>query len=193
MAGLDRLSGPDLLMLQSEEAGWPMHIGVVAVLDAGALLDGGVLVDADGRFGIEAARQAVGRRLYRVPRFRQVLQVPPRLLGPPVWVDAPAVDLARHVHVRPLVPPAGTAQLVQAVEELWSPAARPSASPVGDVVLARAHGRPGRGAPEGASRRRRRRRGDGAARRIARPGCGRGTPSFRSIARSAAVDVRAAA
>ena len=92
-----------------------MHIGVVAVLD------GGALVDADGRFRIEAARRAVGRRLCRVPRFRQVLHVPPRLLGPPVWVDAAAVDLARHVHVRPLAPPAGTAQLVQVVEELWSP------------------------------------------------------------------------
>lgn len=115
MAGLDRLSGPDLLMLQSEEAGWPMHIGVVAVLD------GTFAVDADGRFDIEAARRAVGRRLNRVPRLRQVLQVPPRLLGPPVWVDAPAVDLTRHVHAIPLAPHADTAQLVRAVEELWSP------------------------------------------------------------------------
>ena len=120
MAGLDRLSGPDLLMLQSEEAGWPMHIGVVAVLEGGAVVDGGALLDANGRFYVDAARQAVGRRLYRVPRFRQVLQVPPRLLGPPVWVDAPAVDLARHVHVVHLAPPAGTVQLVQVVEELWS-------------------------------------------------------------------------
>ena len=62
MAGLDRLSGSDLLMLQSEEAGWPMHIGVVAVLD-GTPGRGGALVDADGRFDIEAARRAVGRRL----------------------------------------------------------------------------------------------------------------------------------
>ena len=121
MAGLDRLSGSDLLMLQSEEAGWPMHIGVVAVLDGTSSVDGGALVDADGRFDIEAARRAVGRRLDRVPRFRQVLHVPPRLLGPPLWVDAPAVDLARHVHVMPLAPQAGTAQLVQVVEELWSP------------------------------------------------------------------------
>jgi diacylglycerol O-acyltransferase / wax synthase len=121
MVGLDRLSGSDLLMLQSEEAGWPMHIGVAAVLDGTSSVDGGALVDADGRFDIEAARRAVGRRLDRVPRFRQVLHVPPRLLGRPLWVDAPAVDLARHVHVMPLPPQAGTAQLVQVVEELWSP------------------------------------------------------------------------
>ena len=193
MAGLDRLSGSDLLMLQSEEAGWPMHIGVVAVLDGSSSVDGGALVDADGRFDIEAARRAVGRRLDRVPRFRQVLHVPPRLLGPPLWVDAPAVDLARHVHVR-APGAAGRHRTARpggggAVE----PAARPRASPVGDVVPARAHGRPGRGAPEGAPRRRRRRRGDGAARRTARPGGDRGTPSFRSTARAAAVDLRAAA
>ena len=84
MAEVDRLRGSDLLMLQSEEAGWPMHIGVVAVLDTTSSADGGALVDAGGRFDIEAARRAVGRRLDRVPRFRQVLHVPPRLLGPAI-------------------------------------------------------------------------------------------------------------
>ena len=53
----------------------------------------------------------------------------PRLLGPPLWVDAPAVDLARHVHVQPLVPPAGTAQLVRAVEELWTRRLDPARPP----------------------------------------------------------------
>ena len=114
MAGLDRLSASDLLTMQSAQAGWPMDIGVVAVFD------GGALVDADGRFWIEAVREAVGRRLPRVPRFRQVLHVPPRLLGPPVWVDAPTVDLTRHVQVRSLAPQADTAQLLNVVEELWS-------------------------------------------------------------------------
>ena len=114
MAGLDRLSASDLLTMQSAQAGWPMDIGVVAVFD------GGVLVDADGRFRIEAVREAVGRRLPRVPRFRQVLHVPPRLLGPPVWVDAPTVDLTRHVQVWSLAPQADTAQLLNVVEELWS-------------------------------------------------------------------------
>ena len=77
MPGLDRLSASDLLTMQSAQAGWPMDIGVVAVFD------GAALVDADGRFRIEAVRATVGRRLRRVPRVRQVLHVPPRLLGPP--------------------------------------------------------------------------------------------------------------
>ena len=114
MPGLDRLSASDLLTMQSAQAGWPMDIGVVAVFD------GGALVDADGRFRTEAVRETVGRRLPRVPRFRQVLHVPPRLLGPPVWVDAPTVDLTRHVQVRSLAPPADTAQLLDVVEELSS-------------------------------------------------------------------------
>ena len=193
MAGLDRLSGSDLLMLQSEEAGWPMHIGVVAVLDGSSWSTVVPSVDADGRFDIEAARQAVGRRLYRVPRFRQVLHVPPRLLGPPLWVDAPAVDLARHVHVMPLAPPAGTAQLVQVVEELWSPRldlARPpwemwflpglTGGRVGMLLKLHHVVADGVGgmALLGALLDRER---------------DRGTPCFRSTARAAAVDVRAAA
>ena len=114
MARLDRLSASDLLTLQSGEAGWPMDIGVVAVFE------GGALVDANGRFRADAAREAVRRRLSRVPRFRQVLRVPPRVLGPPVWVDGPNLDLARHVQVRPLAPAADTAGLLGVVEELWS-------------------------------------------------------------------------
>jgi len=114
MARLDRLSASDLLTLQSGEAGWPMDIGVVAVFE------GGALVDANGRFRADAAREAVRRRLSRVPRFRQVLRVPPRVLGPPVWVDGPDLDLARHVQVRPLAPAADTAGLLGVVEELWS-------------------------------------------------------------------------
>ena len=144
MAGLDRLSGSDLLMLQSEEAGWPMHIGVVAVLDGTSSVDGGALVDADGRFGIEAARRAVGRRLDRVPRFRQVLHVPPRLLGPPLWVDAPAVDLARHVHVGPW----RRRPAPHSSSRRWrscGAGGSTSRSPVGDVVPARARRAAGSG------------------------------------------------
>ena len=40
-------------------------------------------------FQVEAARQAVGARLHRVPRLRQVLQLPrPGLGGPPRYANA---------------------------------------------------------------------------------------------------------
>jgi WS/DGAT/MGAT family acyltransferase len=57
------------------------------------------LVDRDGRFRIEVAREAIGSRLPVVPRFRQVIQVPGPVLGRPLWVDVPRVDLERHVRV----------------------------------------------------------------------------------------------
>ena len=60
MARLDRLSGPDLLMLQSEEAGWPMHIGVVAVLDCTFSVDGSAVVDGGALVG--RGRHAVRHR-----------------------------------------------------------------------------------------------------------------------------------
>lgn len=108
---MERLTAEDQLMLWPDEA-WPQDIGALAVLD------GGNLLDPDGRFRIELARAAVARRLHLVPRFRQVLQVPPPRLGGPLWVDAAAFDLADHVMVRALPAPGSEAQLLLAVEQL---------------------------------------------------------------------------
>ncbi len=108
---IERLTAEDRIMLWPDEI-WPQDIGAIA------LLDGSNLLDADGRFRIEAAREAVARRLHLVPRFRQLLYVPPRELGGPLWVDAPAFDLADHVRALPLPPPGDEAQLLLAVEQL---------------------------------------------------------------------------
>jgi diacylglycerol O-acyltransferase len=109
---MERLSAQDLMMLWPEELGWSQDIGALAILDGARLLDAG------GRFRIEAARQQIGRRLHLVPRFRQLLYRPRFGLGWPLWVDASAVDLADHVRVLPLEPPAGEAALLLACEEL---------------------------------------------------------------------------
>ena len=58
-------------------------------------LDGSSLLDSEGRFRIETAKQAIEGRLHLLPRFRQVLYVPRRGLGGPLWVDAPAFNLER--------------------------------------------------------------------------------------------------
>ncbi|HLO36669.1 MAG TPA: wax ester/triacylglycerol synthase domain-containing protein, partial [Candidatus Deferrimicrobium sp.] len=87
---IERLTAEDEMTLWPDEV-WPQDIGAIAVLDGGALLD------PDGRFRIEAVREAIGARLHLVPRFRQVLHVPRRRLGAPLWVDAPAFDIAEHV------------------------------------------------------------------------------------------------
>jgi WS/DGAT/MGAT family acyltransferase len=109
---VDRLTAQDLMLLWPEELGWSQDIGALAILDGSRLLD------ADGRFRIETAREEIGRRLHRVPRFRQLLYRPRFGLGWPLWVDAPSMDLAEHVREFPLPAPAGEAQLLAACEEL---------------------------------------------------------------------------
>jgi diacylglycerol O-acyltransferase len=108
---IERLSAEDLIMLWPDEI-WPQDIGAIAVLD------GSNLLDADGRFRIEAVREAAAGRLHLAPRFRQLLYVPARELGGPLWVDAPAFDLADHVREFPLPAPGDEAQLLLAVEQL---------------------------------------------------------------------------
>ena len=75
---MERLTAEDRLMLWPDER-WPQDIGALAILDGARLLD------PDGRFPIGAAREAVEARLPLVPRFRQVLHLPRRGLGGPLW------------------------------------------------------------------------------------------------------------
>jgi diacylglycerol O-acyltransferase / wax synthase len=108
---IDRLTAVDKLMLGAS-ATWPQDIGALA------LLDGAPLLDPTGRFRIEAVRAAIGSRLPLVPRFRQVIHVPRRGLGGPLWVDAPRFDLREHVRELPLAAPIGEAELLRAAERL---------------------------------------------------------------------------
>jgi diacylglycerol O-acyltransferase len=108
---LERLSPEDLLILWPDEV-WPQDIGALAVLD------GVGLFDSDGRFRIQAAKQVIESRLHLLRRFRQVLYVPRRVLGGPLWVDAPAFDLNDHVRVERLPAPADEAELLHAVARL---------------------------------------------------------------------------
>jgi diacylglycerol O-acyltransferase len=108
---IDRLTALDQLMLRASKV-WPQEIGALA------LLDGTDLLDPDGRFRIEAVREAIASRLQLVPRFRQVVFVPRRGLGGPLWVDAPSFDLSEHVRVLPLPAGSGEADLLVATERL---------------------------------------------------------------------------
>ena len=106
-----RLSAEDRLILWPDEV-WPQDIGALGVLD------GSSLFDSDRRFRIEDAKRAVEGRLHLLPRFRQVLYVPRRGLGGPLWVDAPAFDLSDHVRVERLPAPADEAELLRVVGRL---------------------------------------------------------------------------
>jgi diacylglycerol O-acyltransferase len=111
---MDRLTAEDLIVLWPDEI-WPQEIGALAVLD------GSTLFDSDARFRIETVREAIEGRLHLVPRFRQLLYVPRRGLGGPLWVDAPAFDVADHVRVVPLPAPGDEAALLLAAEQLRRP------------------------------------------------------------------------
>jgi WS/DGAT/MGAT family acyltransferase len=118
-SSIDRLSSLDQLMLRASGR-WPQEIGALA------LLDGTGLFDPDGRFRIEAVREAFAARLHLVPRLRQVVDVPRRGLGGPLWVDAPRFELGDHVRVLPLPPGSGEAELLAAVEGLRGTPLAPS-------------------------------------------------------------------
>ena len=118
-SSIDRLTALDQLMLGASKV-WPQDIGALA------LLDGANLLDSSGRFRIEAAREAIGFRLHLVPRFRQVVHVPRRGLGGPLWVDAPSFDLSEHVRVLPLPAGSGEADLLVAAEQLRGRRLEPS-------------------------------------------------------------------
>ena len=108
---MDRLTDEDQRMLWPDEL-WPQEIGVLAVLDGSGLAGPG------GGVRIEAVRDVIAARLHLVPRFRQVLYEPGPGLGRPLWVDAPAFDLADHVQVAPVPSPGDETALLRAAEQL---------------------------------------------------------------------------
>jgi diacylglycerol O-acyltransferase / wax synthase len=94
---VDRLTDEDQRMLWPDEI-WPQEIGALAVLAGG-------LAGPGGRVRVEPVREVIAARRGLVPRFRQLLYVPRPGLGRPLWVDAPAFDLADHVRVVPVPAP----------------------------------------------------------------------------------------
>lgn len=108
---IDRLTSLDRLMLGASRR-WPQDIGALAILD------GTILLDPTGELRIDAVREAIASRLHLVPRFRQVIHVPGRGLGGPLWVDAPRLDIRDHVVVLTLPPGTDETGLLAVTEEL---------------------------------------------------------------------------
>ena len=107
---MDRLTADDRLILWPDEL-WPQDVGVLSVLDGSSLLE------SDGRFRIEVAREAIEARLHLLPKFRQILYVPRRGLGGPVG-GCPTLRSRYHVQVAQLPIPGDEAQLLQTIEQL---------------------------------------------------------------------------
>jgi hypothetical protein len=125
---LDRVTAPDLMLIWPEKEGWPQEIGALAILDGGSLFDAG------GEFRLGAVREAVGRRLHLIPRFRQVLYWPRLGLGWPVWSDAQSFDITQHVRVYQVPSPATNGTSSSPARRCAGPTP-PGPAFVGDVVL----------------------------------------------------------
>ena len=102
-----RLSAVDTSFLRMETEETPMHLGGVLTLEAGPLRR------ADGAIDIDRITRHIEARMARVPRFTQRLAEVPLRLGRPLWVDDPAFDSRRHVHLLAAPAPGGRAELLE--------------------------------------------------------------------------------
>jgi hypothetical protein len=119
---IDRLTSLDRLMLAASRR-WPQDIGALAILY------GTSLFDPAGELPIDVVREAIASRLHLVPRFRQVIHVPRRGLGGPLWVDAAHFDVRDHVLIYPLASETDEPGLLAVTEALRRQRFDPSSSP----------------------------------------------------------------
>ena len=103
------LSGLDAGFLYLEAAGTPMHVGSV------------MLLQEPKRRGYDFYSSVMALMRERLPEavpLRRLLQDAPLELGHPHWIEAPAIDLDRHIEKRRLAAPGSLAQLWRLVAEL---------------------------------------------------------------------------
>jgi len=100
----ERLTAQDASFLWAEQPNQPMHVGAVAILEAGPAHDSERGID------IAAYRAAVESVLHWIPRYRQKLAWVP-VEGWPVWVDDRQFDLGYHIRHIALPRPGSLAQL----------------------------------------------------------------------------------
>jgi WS/DGAT/MGAT family acyltransferase len=107
----ERLTAVDAAFLEIEDENCPMHVGAVAVFDAGplSLPEGGVDIDRFRRF-VESVLQ---------PRYRQRIERMP-VTKRPIWVDDPHFNLNYHVRHVSLPHPGDDRQLKRLAAHAFS-------------------------------------------------------------------------
>jgi len=100
----ERLSVQDSSFLVFEDPHTHMHVGGVAILEAGPL------ATPDGGIDIDRMRTYIASRLPWIPRYRQRLAFVP-FVNYPVWVDDDHFNLKYHVRHTSLPRPGGARQL----------------------------------------------------------------------------------
>jgi diacylglycerol O-acyltransferase len=109
----ERLSAQDRAFLVFEDRHTHMHLGGVAVFEAGPL------ATPDGGIAIDRLRAHIAASLHLVPRYRQRLAAVP-VTGQPVWVDDDQFNLDYHVRHAALPRPGGEDELKCLVSRIVS-------------------------------------------------------------------------
>jgi len=109
----ERLSAQDSSFLTFENTNAHMHVGGVAILEAGPLQR------PHGGVDIERIRTYIASRLHWIPRYRQRLAFVP-IENHPVWVDDDHFNLNYHVRHACLPHPGDDTQLKQLVGRIMS-------------------------------------------------------------------------
>jgi diacylglycerol O-acyltransferase / wax synthase len=91
---ITRVPVPDLCTLWAETPTAPMNIALIGILERSELSGAG---NGDPSAVLGGVRAAVEANLYRTPMLRRLLHRTHVGEGAPIWIDAPAFDITRHV------------------------------------------------------------------------------------------------
>jgi diacylglycerol O-acyltransferase / wax synthase len=111
-ARLPRLTAYDQHCLRAETPARPLHLGILALLEDGALLD------PAGRLRLADLLHEIDRRTVGIPELRRVVLRAGPLAGGPLWVDDPAFRIDRHVAEVAVAGPGDEAALLALTEQL---------------------------------------------------------------------------
>lgn len=110
-----RLSPIDHMMLRTETAAAPTHIGGLCLVEAAALSD------QEGAVDLERIKGRLGPRVAAIPELHRIVRAAPPLCGPPLWIDDPDFTIDRHMHAVAVPPPGDETALLESVELLLRP------------------------------------------------------------------------
>ncbi len=108
---MERLSGLDASFLYLETPRAHMHVGMIAILEAG---------EAAGGYSFDRLQQLIADRIHLVPPFRRRLLRVPFDLHHPVWIEDPDFDIIHHVRRVSCAAPGGRRELADICGRIMS-------------------------------------------------------------------------
>ncbi len=105
-----RLSPIDFMMLRTETASAPTHVGGLCILQA------------EPQFtDLEQLKASLLPRIAAIPELHRIIRRVPPLCGPPLWIDDPGFSIDRHVFTAAILAPGDEQALLDKTAELLRP------------------------------------------------------------------------